>query len=281
MGWVKSVTRMWRASEGYWRLSLQKHLPGDAAIAEVAGGAGAQLGDVLGFGEVHFEEGADARGEREQIGGGLSGLRRGAGGDDLALAVSGFDGGAVVGEDAGLGEYVRSGGQVAGAGGFVAVLRGEALDDLRAAAMAVHVAEAADVHEDVEAQGGAGVEGAEGLVVLAAVAEAEVDDLGDARGGKPGDEVADLAVGVVAGGVEERGGELDFEGFGALDEIDERRGGGRLVVEELGGGLREIGLGLDEVVAGLGVFDEGGRGVDLAGEELGGLGGEGGSGFVA
>ena len=85
----------------------------------------------------------------------------------------GFDGGAVVGEHAGLGEDVesfsRSGRQVAGAGSLVAVLRGESLDDLRAAAMAVHVAEAADVHEDVEAQRGAGVKGAERFVVAAAV----------------------------------------------------------------------------------------------------------------
>ena len=36
--------------------------------------------------------------------------------------------------------------------------------------MAVHVAEAADVHEDVEAQRGAGVKGAERFVVPAAVA---------------------------------------------------------------------------------------------------------------
>ena len=37
------------------------------------------------------------------------------------------------------------------------------------------------------------------------------------------DQIANLAVGVVAGGVEERRGELDFERFGALDEIDEWR----------------------------------------------------------
>src|SRR5258708_40277298 len=50
------------------------HLPGDSAIAEVAGDAGAQLGDVEGFGEVHLEHGADARAEREEVGGCLSGI---------------------------------------------------------------------------------------------------------------------------------------------------------------------------------------------------------------
>ena len=122
-------------------------------------------------------------------------------------------------EDAG---FFESGG-VAGVRRFVAVQRGESLHDLREAAMAVHVAEAADVHEDVEAQGGAGVEGAEGFVVPAAVAQAQLDDLRNARGGKAGDEVANLAVGMVAGRVEQGGGELDFEGFGAFDEIDHGR----------------------------------------------------------
>ena len=51
---------------GVLALELQEHLPGDAAVAEVAGGRGAEFGDVLGFGEVHFEEGADARGEGER-----------------------------------------------------------------------------------------------------------------------------------------------------------------------------------------------------------------------
>ncbi len=73
---------------------------------------------------------------------------------------------------------------------------------------------------------------------------------------------------MVAGRVEERGGELDFEGFGALDEIHERRVGDGEVAEEFGGGLREFGLGLDQVGVGLGVFDERGRGADFAREEL-------------
>jgi hypothetical protein len=32
------------------------HLPGYAAVAEVAGGGAAEFTDVLGFGEIHFEE---------------------------------------------------------------------------------------------------------------------------------------------------------------------------------------------------------------------------------
>src|SRR5579863_8217958 len=48
-------------------LKGQIHFPGDAAIAEVAGGRGAEFADVLCFGEVHFEEAADARSEWEQV----------------------------------------------------------------------------------------------------------------------------------------------------------------------------------------------------------------------
>ena len=40
---------------GVLALKGQEHFPGDAAVAEVAGGGGAQFGDVLGFGEVHLK----------------------------------------------------------------------------------------------------------------------------------------------------------------------------------------------------------------------------------
>ena len=78
---------------GVLALEREVHLPGDAAIAEVAGGAGAQFGDVLGFGKVHFEKRADARGEREEVDGGLRGL----GAEPAAMVrgglVGGFNGG--------------------------------------------------------------------------------------------------------------------------------------------------------------------------------------------
>ena len=47
-----------------WVLALQhqKHFPGYAAIAEMAGGTGAQFGDVLGLSEVHLEQAANAGG---------------------------------------------------------------------------------------------------------------------------------------------------------------------------------------------------------------------------
>ena len=147
---------------------------------------------------------------------------------------------------------------------------GESLFDLSDAAMAVHVAEAADVHEDVEAEGGTGVKDAEGLVVFAAVLQAEFDDFRNARGWKAGDYVAYLTIGVVAGPVDQGGGEFDFEGFGAFDEVDYGRWRGRSSLEKLRSGLFEFGARLDQILVGLGVFDEGGGGADFAGEEGGG-----------
>jgi hypothetical protein len=75
----------------------------------------------------------------------------------------------------------------ADAGGFDFGRRIEAVDgreilhDLDAAAMAVHVAEAADVHENVEAELLAGGKRAQQFVVLPAMAQAKVDDFAAPR----------------------------------------------------------------------------------------------------
>jgi hypothetical protein len=78
----------------------------------VAGRTRAQFGDVLGFGKVHFEEAADARGQRQQIECGLRRLLRAAGGDLKACPVRGLDRGAVAGRGACFGENVDPAAQV-------------------------------------------------------------------------------------------------------------------------------------------------------------------------
>ena len=87
-------------------LQLEAHFPGDAAIAEMSRGRGTELGDVLSFGEVHFEESADASGEREQIIRGLRCFRGAAGGNLVRSLVRGIDGSAVVRQGAGFRENV-------------------------------------------------------------------------------------------------------------------------------------------------------------------------------
>src|SRR3984885_10406346 len=138
------------------------HLPGDAAIAEMTGRPGTEFGDVLRLGEVHFEQAADACGQWKQVEGRLSGFRCRALGDGGAGGKGSSESGLEFNEDAGFLEQVDVRGQVGGVGNFAAVQGREYLNDLHATAMAMHVAEAADVHQDVEAEGSSSGEGAQG-----------------------------------------------------------------------------------------------------------------------
>ena len=149
------------------------HLPGYAAVAEVAGDGGAQLRDVERFGEVHLEHGAAAGAEWQQILRGLWGLVRAAVAQRPVGGVGGLHRGFIRDLEACLGE-----GGLAGAHRLVVAMDvGEVLDELHAAAVAMHVAEAADVHKDVEAKSVAGVEGAEKLVEPSAVGRANLEQL--------------------------------------------------------------------------------------------------------
>ena len=66
------------------------------------------------------------------------------------------------------------------------------------------------------------MEGAESLVVTAAMAEAELDDFGDSSRRQLSDQVADLSIRVVAGRVEKGCGDFDFERFGGFNKVHER-----------------------------------------------------------
>ena len=99
---------------------------------------------------------------------------------------------------------------------------GEVLHGLDAAAMAMHVAEAADVHEDVEAELLASGERAREFVVLAAMAEAEVDDFVASLFADALDRLANLLVAVVTVAVDQGCSEFDLEGIG-IEQIDQRR----------------------------------------------------------
>ncbi len=63
----------------------------------------------------------------------------------------------------------------------VSVRRGVVLHNLHAAAMAMHVAKAADVHQDVEAELLSGAEGARDFIVTPAMTQAHLDDLAALR----------------------------------------------------------------------------------------------------
>ena len=110
----------------------------------------------------------------------------------------------------------------------VAVQVGEALHGLHAAAMAMHVAEAANIHQNVEAQLVAGREGTRQLIMATAMARAEQEQLLAPRRIERSNVVANLAVGIVAGAVEQRGDDFNLDRFALravvrLHQVDERR----------------------------------------------------------
>ena len=107
------------------------------------------------------------------------------------------------------------------------------------------------------------------FVVSAAMAQTQLDDLGDARLGETGDQVPDLPVGVVRGGIEKRGGKFDFKRFSPLDQIDQRSFRNGLVREDFGGGLGEFGLALKQIVIRLRVLYQRGSSSNFSGKELG------------
>ena len=189
--------------------------------------------------------------------------------------MGGFHGGLVVGQDPGFLQQVDVGAQVSDDRRFIAQPGSKTLLDLRGAAVAVHVAKAADVHEDVEAQGGAGMEGAESFVVLPRWRRPSSMISSTAGGWELRDDVPDLAVGMVAGPVDAGWRRVRLQGFRCA-----RRGrlGARPRSEfpsrSSRRGLFQHGAGLDQVLVGLGVFDQRGRGADFAREQGGGFGGQ-------
>src|SRR5262249_11211402 len=126
-----------------------------------------KLADVKRLGEVHLEESTLAIGQRNHI------LRVLAG---LGSRSHSKCGGCFARSYHGCFIAVHETCAVDVVGTVEAMPRGVVLEDLHAAAMAVHVAEAADVHKYVEAKLLAAVERACDLVMASAMTQAEVDD---------------------------------------------------------------------------------------------------------
>jgi len=131
--------------------------------------------------------------------------------------------------------------------------------------MPVHITKAPNVHENVEPESCACMKGSQSFVMTAAMAKTQFDNLGDARLGETGDQVPNLAVGVMRGGVKQRRSKFDFKGFSALDQVDQRGFCDGLVREDLGRGLREFRLGLKQIVIRLRVLNQRRSGSNFAG----------------
>ncbi len=110
----------------------------------------------------------------------------------------------------------------------------------------MHVAEAANVHQDVEAEVLPGAEGARNLVVTAAMLQAQLDQLPALRFGKSFHDVANLAVRMMRVLVEQRGSKLDFERL-IVQQINQRRGLDGNPCEKFSGGGGQLAASLDLV----------------------------------
>src|SRR6266478_1610883 len=132
-----------------------KHRIRNIAIRKMPGGPGAQLRDVNRLGEIHFEKGAFAEAQRDRILRILPRLWGTAPRQFLDAGRSSLHRRRVRIEHAGRSKLAWN---------FISVLGSELLLDLDTAAVAVHVTEAANVHQDVEAELLARAEGAKHLV---------------------------------------------------------------------------------------------------------------------
>ena len=113
---------------------------------------------------------------------------------------------------------------------LVAVLRGEPLHHLDAAPVTVHVAEAAGIHQNVEAELLPGAEAAQHFVVLAAMPQAQVDDLAPESLARNLQRLPDLPIRVVTVLVQQSGCDLHFKRL-LVEQINNRlRGRHRLAL---------------------------------------------------
>src|SRR5208283_2496639 len=104
---------------------------------------------------------------------------------------------------------------------LVSMSGGIVLHNLHAAAMTMHIAEAADVHQDVEAELLPGAEGARNFVMTAAMTQAQIDDLSSLRFGQSIHNLANLPVGMVGMLVEQRGSQFHLQRV-VVEQVDQR-----------------------------------------------------------
>src|SRR5277367_4315609 len=147
------------------------HLPGDAVIAEMARDSRAKFSDIECLGKVHLEHGAAACGKRETVLSGLCALRYATVTEVTIGCVRGAYGLCVDSFQLGFQERGLAGADRL----LIAVNVGVGLAELDAAAVAVHVAEATNIHKDVEAEAVTCAESPQKLVVASAMLRPQPD----------------------------------------------------------------------------------------------------------
>jgi hypothetical protein len=133
--------------------------------------------------------------------------------------------------------------------------------------MAVHVAKAADVHQDIEPELLSRAERAQQFVVLAPVAQSKIDDFAAASVARGFDRLPKLAVRIMAVLVEQGGRQFDFKRV-RVKQIDRRRRFKRSGLHQIGGRLPEFAARLDLIRIRVRVLNQRGRDSHLVQEFL-------------
>src|SRR5262249_503892 len=176
---------------------------GHVAIRKMPGGGAAQLSNVKGFSKVHLEQRALAEGHGHQVQPGVGEPRAGDLPFQMALRLHGALHPAVITRpEPGCRDVGWS---------VVSVVRSECLLDLRTTSVAMHVAEPADVHENVKAKALAGLESTWQFVMRPAMAQAQVNDFTALGATEPLHPLLHLAVGMMASGIQQGRRQLDLQ----------------------------------------------------------------------
>src|SRR5437016_447638 len=224
-----------RAESGVASQDRPLHEPGDRAIGEVALHARTEPGNVLRFSIIHLEQAAGAAPERSQV---MRDVRMGKR-QAFHLLLDLIQGGPILDRDAGVLEK---------GGCLVAMDRRELLPDLLAAAVSVQVAPSTQVHEDVEGETVAAPELLQEFIVRTAPPQRDFDQILFLLLGPLLDHGQDLPVGVDGHAVQERRGQL-VQRRVRYDQFDRLARLHRTQPQALGGGLLQVGIRLDEVLA--------------------------------
>ena len=133
--------------------------------------------------------------------------------------------------------------------------RGEPLSNLDAAAMAMHVAEAADVHQNVEAELLPGTESAQHLIMPAAMAQAQVNNLAPDCLSRRLHRLANLPVRIMAVLINQRRRQLDFQRL-LFQKIDHRRRRDRQISHQFRRDLPQFAPGFDFIGIRIGILHQ-------------------------
>src|SRR2546422_2123684 len=225
-----------RAESGVAGQDRPLHEPGDRAIGEVPFDTGAEPGHVLRFRVLHLEQAAGAESERRQVGRGVSVGERQA----LDLLLDLIHDSPILSRDAGI---LEKGGRL------VAVNRRELLPDLLAAAVPVQIAPSAEVHEHIEDEAVAAAELLQKLIMGAAPPQGDLDQVLFLLLSPLSDHGEDLPVGVDGHTIQQRRGQLVQRRM-RLDQFDRLARLDLAQPQALGGGLLQVRIRLDRILAG-------------------------------